>query len=44
MEVHEEYANQVKFIFENAGLISEIKKDIYGKERMIKSIKSEITF
>lgn len=44
VEVHEEYANQVKFIFENAGLISEIKKDIYGKERMIKSIKSGITF
>lgn len=44
VEVHEEYARQVKVIFENAGLISEIKKDIYGKERMIKSIKSEITF
>lgn len=37
VEVHEEYARQVKVIFENAGLISEIKKDIFGKERMIKA-------
>jgi release factor glutamine methyltransferase len=44
VEVHEEYAKQVKIIFENAGLISEIKKDIYGKERMLKAVKSGITF
>lgn len=37
VEVHEEYAAQVKIIFENAGLTSEIKKDIYGKERMVKA-------
>ena len=37
VEVHEEYAKQVKIIFENAGLTSEIKKDIYGKERMVKA-------
>jgi release factor glutamine methyltransferase len=37
VEVHEEYARQVKVIFENAGLSSEIKKDIFGKERMIKA-------
>jgi release factor glutamine methyltransferase len=37
VEVHEEYAAQVKIIFENAGLASEIKKDIYGKERMVKA-------
>lgn len=43
MEVHEEYAKDVKNLFENAGFISEIKKDIYGKERMVKAIKSEIT-
>ena len=44
VEVHEEYAKQVKIIFENAGLISEIKKDIYGKERMVKAVKPGITF
>jgi release factor glutamine methyltransferase len=43
VEVHEEYAKQVKVIFENAGFISEIKKDIYGKERMVKALKSEAT-
>ena len=37
VEVHEEYAAQVKIIFEDAGLTSEIKKDIYGKERMVKA-------
>ena len=37
VEVHEEYANQVKDIFEDAGFISEIKKDIYGKERMVRA-------
>jgi release factor glutamine methyltransferase len=40
VEVHEEYARQVKIIFEDNGLISEIKKDIFGKERMIKAIKT----
>jgi methylase of polypeptide subunit release factors len=37
VEVHEEYAKEVKIIFENAGFISEIRKDIFGKERMIKA-------
>jgi release factor glutamine methyltransferase len=35
VEVHEEYAKHVKDIFEKAGFISKIKKDIYGKERMV---------
>lgn len=40
VEVHEEYAKNVNAIFENSRFISSIKKDIYGKERMIKAIKS----
>jgi release factor glutamine methyltransferase len=39
VEVHEEYANQIKSIFENEGLITTIKKDIYGKERMVRAMK-----
>jgi release factor glutamine methyltransferase len=39
VEVHEEYAKEVKVIFENAGFISEIKKDMYGKERMVRGKK-----
>jgi release factor glutamine methyltransferase len=39
VEVHEEYAKDVKTIFENAGYLAEIKKDIYGKERMVKAKK-----
>ncbi|MEP6628247.1 MAG: peptide chain release factor N(5)-glutamine methyltransferase [Ginsengibacter sp.] len=39
VEVHEEFANQVKSIFENEGLITIIKKDIYGKERMVRAMK-----
>lgn len=38
-EVHEEYANSVKNIFENSGFISTIKKDIYGKQRMVSAQK-----
>jgi len=41
VEVHEEYAKEVGNIFENAGFKSKIKKDIYGKERMVRAIKSE---
>lgn len=37
VEVHEEYSKNVKDIFENTGFISTIKKDIYGKERMVKA-------
>lgn len=39
VEVHEEYAGDVKNIFVNAGFESQIKKDIYGKERMVKAKK-----
>jgi release factor glutamine methyltransferase len=44
VEVHEEYANNVKAIFENAGFISRIKKDIYGKERIINAVKPAISY
>lgn len=37
VEVHEEFAEKVKKIFEKEAFKSEIKKDIYGKERMIKA-------
>jgi len=37
VEVHENYSKGVKNIFENEGFKSEIKMDIYGKERMIKA-------
>ncbi|HET7117446.1 MAG TPA: peptide chain release factor N(5)-glutamine methyltransferase, partial [Hanamia sp.] len=40
VEVHEEYANNVEVVFEKAGLVTILKKDIYGKERMVKAIKS----
>lgn len=42
VEVHEEYAKDVKAVFEKAGFVSTIKKDIYGKERMVKAIKKEV--
>lgn len=42
VEVHEEYAKNIKVIFENAGFISTIKKDIYGKERMVKGVKFSV--
>lgn len=38
VEVHEEYASEVRNMFENAGFISQIKKDIYGKERMVRGV------
>ena len=37
VEVHEQYAREVKSIFESSGLNAVIKKDIYDKERMIKA-------
>ncbi len=37
VEVHEEKANEVMQAFNKDGFETEIKKDIYGKERMIKS-------
>jgi len=39
VETHEEYAKEVKAVFENAGYSAEIKKDIYGKERMVRGKK-----
>ncbi len=39
VEVHEEYAKNIQQIFENYDFSSAIKKDIYGKERMIKAFK-----
>ncbi len=35
VEVHEQYAADVKSIFENNGFVTAVKKDIYGKERMM---------
>lgn len=37
VEVHENYAADVKKSFEKAGFNSLIKKDIYGKDRMVKA-------
>ena len=37
VEVHEDFAGDVKTIFENSGFVATIKKDIYGKERMVGS-------
>ena len=42
VEVHEEFAGNVKAIFEKMSFISTIKKDIYGKERMVNAIKTAI--
>lgn len=39
VEIHEEYASDVKNIFENAGFTATSKKDIYGKERMLRGEK-----
>ena len=35
VEVHEDFAGNVKTVFENNGFLATIKKDIYGKERMV---------
>lgn len=37
VEVHEEYAHEVKNIFLKKGFSVTLKKDIYGKERMVKA-------
>ncbi len=39
VEIHEKYANEVRQIFTEYDFKTEIKKDIFGKERMIKLIK-----
>jgi release factor glutamine methyltransferase len=41
VEVHEEYAKEVGSIFESGGFLVEIKNDIYGKQRMVKSTKAK---
>ena len=38
VEIHEEYAKEVQQIFSKYNFKTEIKKDIYGKERMIKAV------
>ena len=38
VEIHGQYANEVQKIFSAYNFQTEIKKDIYGKERMIKAI------
>ncbi|MBU3713885.1 MAG: peptide chain release factor N(5)-glutamine methyltransferase [Ferruginibacter sp.] len=35
LEVHENYAQQVKDVFQNENYTTEVKKDIFGKERII---------
>lgn len=42
VEVHEKYAKQVQKIFEEKFFTTEIKKDIYGRERMIKAYRNPI--
>lgn len=37
VEVHEDYAKNVQIIFESKGFQTQTRKDLYGKERMIKS-------
>lgn len=37
VEVHEDFADAVKAIFEKSGYTASVKKDIYGKERMIRA-------
>lgn len=39
VEVHEDYAKEVEQILKERNFKTEIKKDIYGKERMIKAFK-----
>ena len=37
VEVHEDYSNEVQQIFAQKNFTTEIKKDIYGRDRMIKA-------
>lgn len=39
VEVHEDYSNEVQQIFAKKNFTTEIKKDIYGRDRMIKAYK-----
>lgn len=40
VEISEIKAEEIKGVFEKEGFVATIKKDIYGKERMIKAVKS----
>lgn len=40
VEVHEDFSGEVHQIFEKENFTTEIKKDMYGKERMLKANKS----
>lgn len=40
-EIHENYSHEVQQIFSKHNFKTEIKKDMYGKERMIKTISNE---
>jgi release factor glutamine methyltransferase len=42
VEINETKAEEVKEVFEKAGFNVTIKKDIYGKERMVKAVKQTI--
>ena len=37
VEVHEEYAAEIQQLFEKEGFSTEIKSDIYGRQRMVKA-------
>jgi release factor glutamine methyltransferase len=39
VEIHENYSNKIEQVFKDYNFETEIKKDIYGKERMIKAEK-----
>ena len=38
MEIHESFAEEVKFLFTNEGYNVEVRKDMQGKERMIRAM------
>lgn len=40
VELNERYAEEVKLIFEEKNFTTEVKKDIYGRERMLKAFRS----
>jgi len=44
LETHENLAKEVQSLFENEGYITEIKKDMQGKERMVKATKVSSAF
>ena len=43
VEIHEDYSNEVQKIFTEENFKTEIRKDIYGRERMIKASKNNPT-